>query len=82
MQTQARPNDTRPGPRLPVTLLAEIGMAAGVVLTVLGIIEVGGLLILFFGLLLTFVASIPLILNPESGTRGFDRELRRLMKEG
>lgn len=82
MQTQARPNDTRPGPRLPVTLLAEIGMAIGVVLTVLGIIEIGGLFILFFGLLLTFASSIPLILNPGTGTRGFDRELRRLMKEG
>ena len=82
MQTQARPNDTRPGPRLPVTLIAEIGMATGVVLTVLGIVEIGGLFNLFLGLLLTFVSSIPLILNPETGTRGLDRELRRLIEEG
>ena len=82
MQTQARPNDTRPGPRLPVTLIAEIGMATGVVLTVLGIVEIGGLFNLFLGLLLTFISSIPLILNPVTGTRGLDRELRRLIEEG
>ena len=82
MQTQARPNDTRPGPRLPVTLIAEIGVATGVVLTVLGIVEIGGLFNLLLGLLLTFVSSIPLILNPGTGTRGLDKELRRLMEEG
>ena len=57
-------------------------MAVGVVLAVLGIYEVGGLLSLGSGLLLVFVASIPLILNPGTGTWGFDRELRRLMNEG
>lgn len=82
MQTEARPSSTRPGPRLSVVLIAEIAMAVGVVLAVLGIYEVGGLLSLGSGLLLVFVASIPLILNPGTGTWGFDRELRRLMNEG
>jgi hypothetical protein len=77
MQTEARPSGTRPGPRLPFVLIAEIAMAIGVMLAVLGIYEVGGLLSLGFGLLLIFASSIPLILDP--GTWGFDRELRRLM---
>jgi hypothetical protein len=79
MRTEARPSGTRPGSRLPFVVLAEIAMAIGVALVVLGIYEVGGLLSLGFGLLLIFTSSIPLILNPGTGTWGFDRELRRLM---
>jgi hypothetical protein len=78
MQTQARPSDTRPGPQLPAVLIAGIAMGIGVVMTVLGIYEIGGLLSLGLGLLVTFVSSIPLILHPGAGERGIDDELRRM----
>jgi len=78
MQTQARPSDTRPGPQLPAVLIAGIAMGIGVVMTVLGIYEIGGLLSLGLGLLVTFVSSIPLILHPGAGGRGIDDELRRM----
>lgn len=79
MQTEARPSGTRPGPQLPLVLIAEIAMAVGVVLAVLAIYEVGGLFSLGIGLVLIFISSIPLILDPGTGGFGFDRELRRLM---
>lgn len=81
MKTEAPREEVDPKSRWPRDLLWAIIMAAGFVLTMLGIYEIGGLLNLFVGLGLVFVGSIPTLLHTSKRDESVDVEFRRIVGE-
>jgi hypothetical protein len=81
MRTEASPRRTAPAASRAVEVVSALVIAAGFVLTVLGILQTGGVAALGVGLLLVFAGSVPLIIDADRRQGAFDDELRRLLDD-
>lgn len=77
MRTEVARPQSNPRPRRRLVIFGEVAMVAGVVLTVLGILGVGGLFNLGVGLAMIWVGSIPTLLEESWLSADIDSEFRR-----